>query len=166
MRKADNMYQAVQASEDLTLKVWDSRMENPATTISTGPNIPQTVDVRGDYIATGHNGFNGEGCEILVIDQRMGNVLIKLNGHKEAVKSVSFLDCSGGKALVSGSKDETVKLWNVKTSTALYTTPEKLGSVFCVSSAGNSVFAGNVKSYLMLYKINEKQDRLNLKLIL
>jgi len=159
-------FTVVQSSEDLTVKIWDSRIENPAQTFKTGPNIPQAVDVSGHYIATGHNGFNGEGCEIMLIDQRMGKIMKTLRGHTEAVKSISFIKNSGGKFLVSGSKDQSVRLWNMEKSTPLYVTPEEYGSVFCVSSAGGHVFAGNIKSYLMVYVFDETNNRLQLKSIL
>jgi len=166
MRKGVSEFTVVQTSEDLTVKIWDSRCENAAHTFKTGPNIPQAVDVSGDYIATGHNGFNGTGCEIILIDQRMGKILKTLHGHTEAVKSISFVKSSGGKFLVSGSKDQSVRLWNVRKSTQLHATSEQYGSIFCVSSVGGHVFAGNIKSYLMVYIFDETNNRLKLKSIL
>jgi len=136
-----------------------------AKKIPTGPNIPQAVDASGNYILTGHNGFNGEGCEIRLFDQRTSKNVVTLEGHTEAVNSVSFLRSSGD-IFVSCSKDQTVKLWSVPKAKQLYSTEEKYGTVFCVSAAGGYVFAGNIKSYLMVYSVDEIRDRLELKAIL
>jgi len=166
MRKTESNYTVAQVSEDLTLKIWDSRIDHPARTISTGPNIPQAVDVSGDYAVIAHNGFNGEGCEIQLFDQRTDKIVKILTGHKEAVNSVSYIKKSGGRLLVSCSKDQTVKLWSVQKSTPLYSTSEKYGSVFCVSSSGDYVLAGNIMCYLMVYTLDEAHSRLELKSIL
>ncbi|KAI8369385.1 WD40-repeat-containing domain protein [Radiomyces spectabilis] len=51
---------------------------------------------------------------VRVWDTRTGNLLERLEGHKDSVYSVTFMP--DGKTLVSGSLDKTLKLWQLGTN--------------------------------------------------
>jgi len=126
----------VQASEDLTLRVWDVRTAAPVQSIATGSDIPLCCDVAPDgyRIVTGHNGFEGEGCAVSVWDRRAmssgayythglngGAHITQLRGHQQAVKACKlFAPTAGSGELLcaSGSKDGVIKVWSLGSSTS------------------------------------------------
>jgi WD40 repeat protein len=58
--------------------------------------------------------FNpGEPGEVRLWDVATGKEQATLKGHKEAVVCVAY--SPDGKTLASGSRDETIKLWDVAT---------------------------------------------------
>ncbi|KNC54470.1 uncharacterized protein AMSG_10467 [Thecamonas trahens ATCC 50062] len=107
----------VQAAEDLRVNVWDVRAPatSPAQVWSGLVNIPKALAVRGEalesaLIATGHNGFDGSGCEINVLDPRMaGRIAAQLVGHRQAVTGVAWASAS---ELLSASADGSLAAWD------------------------------------------------------
>ena len=66
--------QFIQCSEDLRLRIFDVRDDiiEPTHSIVTGTNFVQCTDIdkSGNYILTGHKGFNNEGCSVKMWDIR------------------------------------------------------------------------------------------------
>jgi len=88
-----------------------------------------------DSIAVGT--FNGD---ILILDAITGSQTAVLPGHTGGVTSVTF--SSDGTLLVSGSRDNTVKLWDVQTGGVIKTFHDHIGEVWSVSiSADHTTIA-------------------------
>jgi WD40 repeat protein len=62
----------------------------------------------GQWIASG-----GADCSVRVWDVKTGEPIHTFRGHKGRVHRVAFLFGAGGKRLVLGSKDGTVKIWDL-----------------------------------------------------
>ncbi|CAG9321793.1 unnamed protein product [Blepharisma stoltei] len=93
----------IQTSEDLRLRIWDLRERKilRSSVISVGDNFATCCDVKGDYIVTGHRGFDSQGCEAKIWDRRKNEELKTLKGHEQAVESVKFI----GDTIFSCGKD-------------------------------------------------------------
>mmetsp|Transcript_23406 Transcript_23406/g.49914 ORF Transcript_23406/g.49914 Transcript_23406/m.49914 type:complete len:376 (-) Transcript_23406:308-1435(-) len=75
VRTIPGQLNVVQASEDLHLRVWDTRTSLDAVhAVRTGPNQLIALDVTQDgfYAVCGSKGFSRENCEVKVFDLRMG----------------------------------------------------------------------------------------------
>lgn len=98
------------ASESLdgTVRIWDlNGLSDQAKFVFFYDNPLKTItDLKDGRIATSSNNF-----EILVWNTVTGGLIHIFNGHTDIVHSFLYLD-SG--YLVSGSKDRTVRVWDVK----------------------------------------------------
>ena len=112
--------QLYQASEDLCVRVWDSRKSLasvPAIHITGFVYFPLCIAMHpdGHLMATGCKGFNSVGCEVKLWDLRMpSKPLAEFSGHSQDVTGCKF--SVDGKALVSVSKDGSVFSWNLASS--------------------------------------------------
>jgi len=111
----------VQTSEDLQVRVWDSRSMKVAQTFLGHVNIPLCSDVSedGNLIITCSHGFDSHGCEARVFDRRKGQQIHDLKGHEESTNGCAFLKgpSSGGDTGLLGctvSADRTMRLWDVR----------------------------------------------------
>ncbi len=68
----------------------------------------------GLYVVSGHNGFEGVGCELKIWDVRMGKLLTQLQAHHQAVTATQLIESNGSLSGVSSSKDGTIKLWDIQ----------------------------------------------------
>ena len=84
----------LQASEDLSLRVWDTRTLKVAQRLEGHVNIPMCCAVSGDgeQFLTCSNGFEGTGCEARLWDRRMGRTIQVMKGHTQSVHSCLFID--------------------------------------------------------------------------
>lgn len=111
----------LQASEDLTLRVWDARTKDCVQSFSDGPYFALHCDVSpdGQYFLTGHNGFEGVGCEAKLFDRRMGKKVVEIQVGRQAVTDACFLasssssSSSSGLKILTASKDATMKVWDL-----------------------------------------------------
>eukprot|EP01084_Bolivina_argentea_P179997 310981_1 len=113
----------IQCCEDLKLRIWDDREGNVIQTIDTGPNIPLCCDIatNGINVIVSFNGFEGNGCELKMYDNRKWNdrnyseIWTQNTAHQHAVTVCKFVNSTSATNLqiLSGSKDETLKLWEI-----------------------------------------------------
>ncbi|NJO14411.1 MAG: WD40 repeat domain-containing protein [Thioploca sp.] len=85
------------------------------------------------------------------------HLLNTLRGHKKTVYSVDF--SPDGKILASGSRDNTVKLWNMETKQEISTLQGHGNSVFSVaiSPQGNILASGSKDRTIKLWDLNTNQ---------
>lgn len=83
---------AVQASEDLRIRLWDVRMSKveESSSISVGENFATCLDVSGNELISGHRGFNSTGCEVKKWDLRKQSCVASAKAHDMPVESVKF----------------------------------------------------------------------------
>ena len=101
----------------------------------------RTLALAKDLIAVGL-----DTGDITIIDAITGIDIFVLAGHTDYVNSVAFsLD---GTALVSGSNDQTTKLWDIQTGGVVKTFCSNTGWVFCVSISPDqtTIASGSVRT--------------------
>jgi len=81
---------------------------------------------------------------ITIFDAIVGNWIITLLGHTDEVNTLTF--SSGGKSLVSGSDDKTVKLWDMQTG-GIIRTFGHTGVVWAVSISSDFTTIASGSSY-------------------
>jgi len=117
-----------QGSEDLSIRLWDFRqnMISPAISFNHGAYFALGMDLssNGDYIVTSSKGGNAMagdttavGGEIMLWDRRKQQLVRKFPGHTHDATSCRFYS-TGNRAepeyIISASKDQTVRIWDVK----------------------------------------------------
>jgi WD40 repeat protein len=116
---------ALSTNDFTTLKIWNWRDGSQKFV-----EVPELGirDIRfspaGRYIAAGVDSGN-----VLIWNVRTGHLVEKLMGHRDRVKSVAFTP--DGTRLVSGSVDQTCKVWD-------------LGHLFAMDGSG-SLQAGRIE---------------------
>jgi WD40 repeat protein len=100
---ATNGRHVVSGSHDKTVRIWDFK---------TGEQVGESVAVSadaGNKIASG----NSSGAVLIWDMKAIDAEPVTLNGHEWFVTSVAF--SRNGRFLVSGSRDMTIKAWDVQT---------------------------------------------------
>jgi WD40 repeat protein len=98
-------------SEWNTVKIWDvEKREVPATTLQGHIREVYAVafspDDESRWIASG-----GEDSKVKIWDSQSGELVHTFHGHTGLVSSLAF--SPDGKRLYSGSRDTTVKVWDL-----------------------------------------------------
>ena len=97
-------------AENNTVRIWDVQTGEPLQTL-TGHNgevytLAFSPDDDGRWIASG-----GEDSAVKIWDSHTGKLVRNFRGHMGLVSSLAF--SPDGKRLVSGSRDKTVKVWDM-----------------------------------------------------
>jgi WD40 repeat protein len=97
--------------------------------------------------------ITGVGYNILIYETSTGNIIKTLTGHTNFINSLAL--SKNKKFIVSGSKDNTVKIWNIETENCI-DTYNYTSSVKCVSiSKNDSYIASTNGSYeIHIWNIN------------
>lgn len=101
----------VQASEDLQLRLWDTREKlSPAAAVPGGPNQLICLDVAddGSYVACGSKGFSRSNCEVKVYDLRKG--LAQLAAAPCADQTIEALRMVGPDRCLIAGKDGHIRV--------------------------------------------------------
>lgn len=125
-------------SADNTVKLWDSRTGQCLRSLQghTDWVLSVAFDTTGERLATG-----SADSTIRVWDTQTGNCLQILQEHSNWVRGVAFApleadanwDQEHGQILVSGSGDDTVKLWDVGSGKCLQTMAGQSGGVWSIA---------------------------------
>jgi COMPASS component SWD3 len=105
------------ASDDKTLRIWDVTRSSSASHdagTGTGTGVPPGNTVGSPSVGTGNNLGDTEANNIT-------DALVEFKGHTNFCFSTKF--SPQGNLLVSGSFDETVKIWDVRTGECVSTLP-------------------------------------------
>jgi WD40 repeat protein len=119
------LHLVAQGGEDLTVRLFDVRSEDEMTLRHTMTGFdyhPICADVsrNGNYLYTGHNGFNGQGSMLIEWDVRMMKQQRVHTGHQFTVRALKVLKSPAAAALglqdqvFTASDDGTAKFWGVK----------------------------------------------------
>ncbi|NXA39302.1 WDR31 protein, partial [Eudromia elegans] len=106
----------VQASEDKTIRIWDSRELHVAHMFPGKRHIQTCCDVSQDgrYCVSGSGGSTGEGCEATLWDLRQTRGRVhEYRGHLQTIASCVFLPrgLASAPIIATASYDGNVKIW-------------------------------------------------------
>ena len=157
----------VQGSEDLKLRTWDcrDRTVEAAATMTGYVYFPLCIDVIDDgglYVCTGSKGFDGVGCEVRLWDMRTTKQCVSIvSGHRQSVVGCRFLGRNKN-SIVSVSKDQTLKVWDIASERIVLNELGHTGSQFtCVDVGGGgggdrcTVYGGAASGYSKYVYDNE-----------
>ncbi|NCR32919.1 MAG: NACHT domain-containing protein, partial [Microcystis aeruginosa L211-101] len=119
--------------------------------------------IKAGKILQKHNASNTKVIDALQKIMNEGRESNRLVGHNGSVNSVSF--SPDGKTLVSGSDDNTIKLWNVETGQEIRTLKGHYNSVRSVnfSPDGKTLVSGSVDNTIKLWNVETGQEIRTLK---
>ncbi|MGK7919679.1 MAG: WD40 repeat domain-containing protein [Trichodesmium sp.] len=121
-----NTTQVLSASEDNTIKVWNSATGKEVTKL-----IGHTEGVSALAIAPdGRVVSASEDKTLKVWDLETGEELLTIAGHDFWVNAVAITP--EGRCVISGSSDHTVKIWNLATGTEMMTFKGHLDGIWSV----------------------------------
>ncbi|WP_372368853.1 DUF4062 domain-containing protein [Candidatus Uabimicrobium sp. HlEnr_7] len=105
-----NGKQIISSGRDGLIKIWDAKSGECYETIDQSPNKIECLDVNEKlWVCAGRE---DNAISIFSIESR--NKIKSLYGHEDWVKSVAFHPTK--KLLVSGSRDKTVRIWNLESN--------------------------------------------------
>jgi len=141
----------IQCSEDLTLRLWDCRTTNDITKtceakVGTNFAISCDNDSSGNNIVTGHRGFEGVGCYLLLWDIRNitePKISWTFNGHNQSIEQCLFIN---DKTICTASKDGTIRMIDCMNGKELFNYSNIRGSPYSsMSFLNNKIITGNIK---------------------
>ena len=164
----------LQTSEDLHIRLWDTRTMQITHDVQTAHHFAMCCDVdpTGTYFVLGNNGFSSDGCEAQIWDIRKAvTPVCEYKGHMQSVNSCKFVTVGHRLLVATGSKDQTFQIWDA-TSAELQCSCTMAGNlavcaVACQEVHGQTqLILGNTNGSLQVWDLNlemEINDRLKLR---
>ena len=122
----------------------------PSAVVSVGDNFATCCDVRGNYVVTGHRGFDMEGCEAKLWDFRKAGVVLEMKGHSEAVEGVKFV----GEDIVTCGKDGKLIHYN-RSGVARHTWQHKNKKPFVVMEGyKEGIIVGSIEPKIYYFTVD------------
>lgn len=148
----------IQCSEDLRLRIWDIR-EAPmklSCITSVGDNFCTNCDIKDNLIATGHRGFDSQGCETKLWDKRNLSKLVDIRGHEQSVEGTLFIN----ESLFTCSKDGKINRYNLKGEIIESWSHPLLKPFVSISRFGDGFIAANNEPSLRYFRVYPKLEEL------
>src|SRR5687768_9422252 len=79
-----------------------------------------------------------------------------LNGHKDWVTAIAF--APNGRLLASGSRDGTIKLWDVKMGTVVATLTGHEAGITCLAFAGKRLASGSADKTIQIWDVASRDS--------
>lgn len=92
-----------------------------------GTSVDHILKIPHDLLTAFFNHFRGLDAIGRVWDLRTGRTAMVLDGHVEAIFSITF--SPNGYQIATGSGDDTIRIWDMRSLKALYTIPAHLSNV-------------------------------------
>ena len=164
----DNKY-FITASEDGKIKIWEFAQATEKIEFQHSKEITCLIlSNNSQYIISGSCDniikiFNFEHLEynfsiMSLSEQRINNKKSEiLLTHKDSITCIAIT--SDSHTLISGSKDQTVKVWSIKEQKEIITFTGHSGSINCVaiSEAKDYIVSGSEDSTVKLWNLHEKR---------
>lgn len=117
-----------------------------------------SLEFNKNILASGSKDTN-----ILIWDLIAETVLYKLSGHKDSIYKLSFFclkfqNYDEVDVLLSASKDNTIKLWNIKTQETLQTIADLIHKVTDFIICDGLLLVGSYDQKIRLYTIQQKES--------
>lgn len=143
---------ALQASEDLRLRVWDTRQSKltDIATMNIGDNFATCCDVKGQVAITGHRGFSGNGCNVKIWDLRQNSNVLTATGHDMPVEGVNFLD----RGFCSCGKDGKIIVYNTNGQVAETWTYPGAKPFVTMGKYKNGILTASIEPKIMFFSLN------------
>ncbi|XP_053658215.1 periodic tryptophan protein 2 homolog [Anopheles marshallii] len=158
----------VSASLDGTVRAYDViRYRNFRTFTSPEPVqfASVAIDSSGELVAAGGQDV----FEIYLWSMKLGRLLEVLSGHEGPVVTLAFSPLAASSAMVSGSWDQTLRIWNCLESSGAHETVQMGSDVVCVafkpdgeevaiSTLNGNITVFHVKTAAQLASIEGRKD--------
>ncbi|MEM9544096.1 MAG: hypothetical protein AAGA60_32005, partial [Cyanobacteria bacterium P01_E01_bin.42] len=151
--------QAISASSDKTLKIWNLETGNEHLTLSGHRGGVRAVSITPD----GKQAISASDDNTLKIwNLETGNERLTLSGHRDGVNAVSV--APDGKQAISASSDNTLKIWDLETGDERLTLSGHRGGVRAVSIApdGKQAISASSDKTLKIWDLETGNERLTL----
>ena len=159
----------VSGSHDDTVKVWEGATGREASTLKghTGGVWSVAISADGRRIVSGSNDktvklWDTTTCQELLTlkgNRVLGAMIEKrppaMTGHTDGVSSVAI--SADGKRIISGSFDDTLKIWDATTGQEVFTLEGHAGGVWCVavSADGKQIVSGGGDATVKVWNANQ-----------
>jgi WD40 repeat protein len=139
---------SITATRDEARRLWHEGSRKP---------VYINLAMVGEQVRVNQQVLIGLEQEWLIRNPLTTNLLKTLRGHKKTVYSIDF--SPDGKILASGSRDNTIKLWDVKTGQEIGTLIGHGNSVFSVAinPQGNILASGSKDRTIKLWDLQTNQ---------
>jgi WD40 repeat protein/serine/threonine protein kinase len=148
------------ASDDQTVKVWDTTSGQEVLTLKGHTNVVWSVAFSpdGKRLASA-----SDDQTVKVWDATSGQEVLTLKGHTSGVRSVAF--SPDGKRLASASEDHMVKVWDASSGQEMLTLKGHEEDVYCVafSPDGKRLASAGVDQTVRVWDGTTGQELLTLK---